>query len=46
MKMEDDEDNEPMSLADRLKQKGSPVDALKGPAQAKEKKPKAPRGKA
>ena len=43
--MEEDEDsNEPMSLADRLKQKGSPVDAMRGGAQAKEKKPKAQKG--
>ena len=30
MKMEEDESNEPLSLADRLKLKGSPVDAIKG----------------
>lgn len=43
--MEEDS-NEPMSLADRLKQKGSPVDVIKnGRAEAKEKKPRAPRGK-
>lgn len=47
VKMEEDDD-EPMSLADRLKLKGSPVDAIKnGVAAAKEKKPKvqrAPKG--
>lgn len=30
VKMEDEESNEPLSLADRLKLKGSPVDAIKG----------------
>ena len=43
VKMEDEDSNEPMSLADRLKLKGSPVEALKGGA-AKEKKPKAAKG--
>ena len=42
--MEEDDD-EPMSLADRLKLKGSPVDVIKnGGAAAKEKKPKVQRG--
>ena len=40
MKMEDDDD-EPLSLADRLKKKGSPVDAIKNAGgEAKEKKPR------
>ena len=42
--MEDEDSNEPMSLADRLKQKGSPIDVMRGGAQAKEKKPKAQKG--
>ena len=44
VKMEEDDD-EPMSLADRLKLKGSPVDVIKnGGAAVKEKKPKVQRG--
>ena len=40
MKMEEDDD-EPLSLADRLKKKGSPVDAIKNAGgEAKEKKPR------
>lgn len=44
----EDESSEPMSLADRLKLKGSPVDAIKGEKKvmkAKEPKEKAPRAK-
>ncbi|XP_053400628.1 DNA topoisomerase 2-alpha-like [Mercenaria mercenaria] len=49
-KMEDDETNEPLSLADRLKLKGSPVDAIKGGDKetkkaAQKREPKAPRQK-
>jgi hypothetical protein len=35
MKMEDEESNEPLSLADRLKLKGSPVDVIKGGKETK-----------
>ncbi|XP_060604745.1 DNA topoisomerase 2-alpha-like isoform X3 [Ruditapes philippinarum] len=49
MKMEDEESNEPLSLADRLKLKGSPVDVIKGGKETKvaaqKKEPKAPRQK-
>ncbi|XP_052812946.1 DNA topoisomerase 2-alpha-like isoform X2 [Mya arenaria] len=46
MKMEDDEEsnNEPLSLADRMKIKGSPVDIMrKAPAEKKSKAPKEPK---
>ena len=48
IKMEEDDDKkEPMSLAERLKLKGSPVDAIKGiKKEKKEKKePKPEKGK-
>lgn len=43
--LDDENSNEPLTLADRLKLKGSPVDLIKGGGvkAEKEKKPRAPK---